>query len=197
MSEMQSRAGQYTYRATETPWWAYALLGAVLVLTGLFMLGNVYFATFITVMLIAIPLLIGGAAEVIHAFAAPGWRGFFLSLTIGIFFLIAGGALLANPVGGAVVITLILSISLIASGIARIALAMNFWRSFGWLLLASGLAAILFGVVILAYWPQASLSVLGLLFGLDLLFLGIWWIAYATNVRSERRARATGYPRAA
>lgn len=183
MARTHTEPQAYVVASSEMPWWASVMIGAALIAAGLFMLGNVYAATIITVMIIAIPLIIAGVAEIVHAFAAPGWRGFMLSLTIGIFFLIAGIVLFANPVGGAVIVTLILALSLMASGITRVVLAMRLWRNFGWLLLLSGIAAILFGAVILANWPQASLKVLGLLFGLDLLFLGIWWLVYGLDVR--------------
>ena len=66
--------------------------------------------------------------------------------------------------------------ALIASGAARVFLAVQHWGRLGWLLLVSGLVGILGGLVILFKWPLSGLWVLGLAVGIDLILHGIWWI---------------------
>jgi uncharacterized membrane protein HdeD (DUF308 family) len=65
---------------------------------------------------------------------------------------------------------------LIASGIARIYVALSEWDRFGWLLLTSGIVGVLAGLVILAKWPLSGLWVFGLVVGVDLLLHGLWWL---------------------
>jgi uncharacterized membrane protein HdeD (DUF308 family) len=76
-----------------------------------------------------------------------------------------------------VLLTLAFAAALIASGAARIYLALREWQTFGWLLLISGIAGVLAGLVILAKWPLSGLWVFGLVVGIDLLLHGLWWVA--------------------
>ena len=64
--------------ASGTSWWGALLLGVLLVLAGLFVLGDVALATVISAILFGIVLLVAGAAEIFQAFSAPHWRGFLL-----------------------------------------------------------------------------------------------------------------------
>jgi uncharacterized membrane protein HdeD (DUF308 family) len=41
----------------------------------------------------------------------------------------------------------------------------------------SGLITLLLGLIILAHWPVASLYILGLFLGIDLIFAGVGWLA--------------------
>lgn len=51
-----------------------------------------------------------------------------------------------------------------------------------WVLL-SGVITVLLGLVILAHWPVASLYVLGLFLGIDLVFAGVGWIGVGLGLR--------------
>jgi uncharacterized membrane protein HdeD (DUF308 family) len=44
-------------------------------------------------------------------------------------------------------------------------------------MLGSAAVTFLLGIVILAYWPVSSISILALLLGIDLVFAGAVWIA--------------------
>ena len=157
-------------------WWGAALLGAVLVAAGIYVLGDVVFATRVSAIIFGIMLLIAGAAEIIHAFSSPHWRGVFLRLLIGAAYAIGGLMLIANPLAASVILTFLLGAALIASGVVRIFQAFQYWHWFGGLLLASGIIGIVAGLVILAKWPISGLWVIGFLVGVDLLIHGFWWL---------------------
>src|SRR5690606_18875065 len=108
-------------------WWGALLLGAVFIITGLFVLGNLALATAISTMVLGIVLLIAGGAEIIHSFAAPHWRGFFLRLLMGLLYIIAGVMLFANPLRASIVLTLAFAIAWIASGIVRLFQSYLYW----------------------------------------------------------------------
>lgn len=173
-------------------WWAHALLGAALAAAGVYVLGNAIAATLVTVTLLGATLVVVGAFEVASSFWAKGWGGFMLNLVIGVLYVIAGAVLVYDPVAATAFLTLLFSISLIVSGFVRIALALRYWRDFGWLLVTSGVIGILAGLVILSGWPVSGLWVFGIVLGVDLLTYGAWWIAYACTHRhdSENLQRA-------
>jgi uncharacterized membrane protein HdeD (DUF308 family) len=174
--------------ATATSWWGALLLGVLLVLAGLFVLGDVALATIISAVLFGIVLLIAGAAEIFQAFSAPHWRGFLFRLLIGGLYAVCGLMLVMDPLGSSVILTLIFGVALVASGVVRLFQAAQYWQWFGGLLLASGLVGILAGLVILSKWPLSGLWVIGLVVGVDLLLHGVWWIVLGWRLRDEQRA---------
>jgi uncharacterized membrane protein HdeD (DUF308 family) len=173
--------------AKGTSWWGAILLGVLLVVAGLFVLGDVALATIISAILFGIVLLIAGAAEIFQAFSAPHWRGFLFRLLVGGLYAVCGLMLVMDPLGSSVILTLIFGVALVASGVMRLFQASQYWQWFGGLLLASGVVGILAGLVILAKWPVSGLWVIGLVVGVDLLIHGVWWIMLGWRLREEQR----------
>ncbi|WP_347341888.1 DUF308 domain-containing protein [Bradyrhizobium ottawaense] len=58
------------------PLWVCALLGVVLIAAGLLALGDLAFATVVSVKLIGLIAIAAGAFEIAHAFWTKGWGGF-------------------------------------------------------------------------------------------------------------------------
>ncbi len=182
-----SPSAESTGNSSPKSWWLYLILGIVLLIGGLIILGGDYvFASAITAIFIGWAILIVGIFQIAHAFSSVGWKGFVLDLLLGLLYIAAGYILLANPLSGAIKLTLILGIIWIVSGIFRIILSFSLWREAGWSLLLSGIVGALAGGLILAEWPQSGLWVLGLLLGIDLLFHGFAWIAYSLSLPSRQ-----------
>jgi len=171
-------------------WWLYLLLGIVLVIGGFVVLGDVTVASVISALVISWALLIVGIFQVVHAFSATGWKGFLLDLLLGALYIAAGYILLANPLAATIKLTLLLGIIWLVSGLLRIVLAGVLWREAGWILLLSGIIGVLAGGIIISEWPQSGLWVLGLCLGVDLLFHGFAWIAYAFSLPSRQVPQA-------
>lgn len=172
---------------TGTSWWGAILLGIVFILAGLYMLGNVVWATLVSAFVIGILLLIAGGAEVFQAFSASQWRGFLLRLLIGALYFIGGAILIYDPLAASLIMTLIFGVALIATGVVRLFQAIMYWNWSGWLLFASGIIGILAGLIILAKWPITGLWVLGFVVGVDLIVHGIWWISLGWELRNARQ----------
>src|SRR5437868_15393353 len=111
-------------------------LGIVYVIAGLVALGSVVFATVATVFVVGIMMLVAGAAEVINAFQIKSWGKFLLWLLLGILYIVAGFVTWDNPLFAAVLLTLMLGASLVASGIMRIILAFNMKAEMPWIWVA-------------------------------------------------------------
>ena len=157
--------------------WVIAL-GVVYIIAGLIALGSVVLATIATVFVVGIMMLIAGVAEVFHAFQIKTWGKFLLWLLLGALYIIAGFLTFENPLLAAALLTLLLGIALIASGIMRIWLAFSMKAGMPWIwVVVSGVITVLLGLIILAHWPVSSLYILGLFLGIDLIFAGAGWLA--------------------
>ena len=167
------------------PFWVCALLGIVLIAAGLFALGDVVFATLISVKLIGVIAIAAGAFEIMHAFWTRGWGGFLWQVLLGALYLALGFLLLSQPEAGALILTYFLGAILFASGAIRCVLSFAHWRQNGWMMLVSGAFATLAGLVILLGFPEISVWALGFLLGVDLIAHGLAWLLYA--LRSVRR----------
>lgn len=170
------------------PTWLRVVLGVVLILVGLFVLGDVTMATLISTKLIAIVAIVAGGFEIAHAFWTKGWRAFIWQIVLGVLYVAFGVVLLNRPVQGALVLTIALGLLLFASGIVRILLSFRHWGDGGWLMFISGTFGVLAGLVILSGWPVTGLWVLGALLGIDLIVHGLAWLAHGWFVPATRTA---------
>jgi uncharacterized membrane protein HdeD (DUF308 family) len=156
--------------------WQSILLGLILMLAGVFVLRNAVAATVVSAIVFGVSLLVSGLFEMVQSFWAPYWSHRFWRLLLGALYAVGGAILVADPLAASVLLTLVFAAALIASGIARIYVAVTERDRFSGLLLMSGIVGVLAGLVILAKWPLAGLWVFGLVVGIDLLVHGLWWL---------------------
>jgi uncharacterized membrane protein HdeD (DUF308 family) len=164
-------------------WWWFALLGIALIAGGTFMLGNLAAASIVSTIFIGAAALVLGAFQIVKAFNTSGWSGALLSGALGALYVLAGVVLWANPLAGAISLTLVLAAMLVASGAVRLWLAYKHWHVMGGLLAFSGVIAILAGLVIFSGWPATGLWVLGLCLAIDVLFQGFAWLMFGFALR--------------
>ena len=159
--------------------WVCVLLRLVMILAGFLVLGDVMLVTVISTMFIGWVSIFTGAFEIVHAFWTRGWGGFLWQVLLGILYVAFGVVLVGQPVASALILTYVLGLALLISGIVRIVLGITHWREAGWIMLLSGVFGVLAGLVILTGFPMTGLWVLGFLLGVDLISHGIGWLAYA------------------
>jgi uncharacterized membrane protein HdeD (DUF308 family) len=159
-------------------------LGVIYVIAGLIALASIVEATVVSVFIVGIMMLIAGVAEVINAFQVKSWGKFVFWLLLGALYIVAGFVTFENPLLAAAILTLILGVALITSGIMRTILAFSVKEGVPWIwILVSGLITLLLGIVILVHWPVSSLYILGLFLGIDLVFAGAGWIGLGLGLR--------------
>lgn len=169
-------------------WGWVAALGVVYFLAGWIALGSVVLATAVTVYIVGLMMIVAGAAEVIGAFRMQSWGRALLWVLVGLLYIVAGVVTVQNPLLAAAMLTLVLGISLVASGVVRLIVALGLRGEKSWIWVAlSALVTIVLGVVILLRWPVSSLYMLGLFMGVDLIMAGFGWIALALDLRRENR----------
>jgi uncharacterized membrane protein HdeD (DUF308 family) len=157
-----------------------------MIAAGIVALGDVVFATMISVKLIGLTAIAAGTFEIGHAFWTRGWGGFLWQIVLGALYVAFGLVLLTQPTSGALILSYLLGAFLLASGVIRCVLSFAYWERNGWMMLISGIFGALAGALILFGFPTISLWALGFLLGVDLISHGLAWLLYA--LQSARRA---------
>lgn len=154
-------------------WGWFVAIGIILVLLGGAALVHVLTATLVSVIFIGSMMLLGAVGLLIQAWRVKNWSGFLIWSVSGLLYGAAGITAIVNPVAGAVMLTLLLGATLIGAGAFRLWVWFQHRSQPGALWVAlSGLLTLAVGILIAIGWPDNSLTILGLLLGIDLLFQG-------------------------
>lgn len=160
------------FHSIKENWGWFLALGIFLIILGTVGVASAVYTTFITIFFLGVLLAAGGIAKLIYSFWAKKWSGFFLSLLVGILYLVAGGILLYKPVQSAAALTLLMGWMFIVSGLFKIiASLVHRFEQWGWVLF-SGIISLVLGILVLAEWPEASVWIIGLFVGIDLIIYG-------------------------
>lgn len=167
-------------------WGWFVALGALLVIVGAIALGNLFVATVASVFFVGSLMLVAGIFEIIHAFGVKDWGGFFWWLGSGLLYAVAGLIAFYNPLLASAVLTFLLAVSLVASGLLRGWLGYKHWKrpGSGWIVTA-GVVTALAGLIIAVGWPVNSLWVLGMFLAIDLIFQGWTFVAFGLALRNK------------
>ena len=172
---------------TSKNWGWFLVLGILLVVLGSAAIAFPLIPAVAIEILFGWLLIIGGVAQVVHAFQLRQWKGFLLTLLAGLLYLVVGILMLVYPLRGVVTLTLLLAIFFIIEGIFKIVIssqlkAMSNW---GWIL-CNGVIALILGGLIWAQWPSSAFWVIGLLFGINLIFGGWAMIMLSVAARGAK-----------
>ncbi|MFL5755125.1 MAG: HdeD family acid-resistance protein [Chloroflexota bacterium] len=165
-------------------WKWFVALGVVIAVLGLIALFNAVDATLVTTIFVGFMLLFAGGAQIAGAFMGPQSAGRrILHGFLGVLYIVVGLDLVANPLAGAITLTLVVAIFLVIDGISRL------WTAFSrrpaeWVLLAViGVVDILLGAWLWTGIPFTGVAI-GFFVGFQLLFAGLTWIAMGWMARS-------------
>jgi uncharacterized membrane protein HdeD (DUF308 family) len=128
---------------------------------------------------------VGGAVQALHAFRfwRSHWGSFVPALLAGVLYLVCGMLLVAGPATRGEGITLLMATVLIASGALRLLWSLGRATPGRGLSLLHGTVTLLLGLVLWALWPAASLWVVGVFVGADLLAAGTMLVLLACFAR--------------
>lgn len=129
--------------------------------------------------------ILGGIAQIVYAFVSRRAGSFIWKLLLGVFYLIGGIFVLISPDITALTLSLILGISILVQSVTQVinAFQMRPEQGWGWVLL-SGITGIILGIIIWFQGPASAVSLLGVWFGLNLLFDGIGVLMLSSMIRS-------------
>ena len=165
-------------------WTWMAVLAAICIVGGFMALLNPFGATIFPVTIAGWVFLVQGIIQVFHASRIRDWTGFLWSLGIGVLSLLVGIVLVADPLAGAIPLTLLVAVLFLATGVAKTMFAFALRPLDGWVwVLASGLVSVVLGVMILAGLPATATTILGLLLGIELVSNGVLFLFVALGLR--------------
>ncbi|MGM0384474.1 MAG: HdeD family acid-resistance protein [Actinomycetota bacterium] len=168
MTKTDTAPGGLTVR--RTPW--DIVLGILIIIGGLVLLGNVVFATAISVLFLGWTALLSGIVLVVGALFRLKSGGFWSAALGGAILVVLGLFMLRNPLIGALSLTLMAGAMFLASGITRVIIA--FQNTQGrWLLVFAGAISIALGLWVLFNIGTATLTLLGTLVGIQTLLEGL------------------------
>lgn len=158
-------------------YWKWFLgIGILLILLGAVAIGYAKWATEVTVVLLGLLLLGAGILQMLSTTYASKWSGFPLALLLGLFYVIAGALCIFKPLQTASALSLLIAALLLIGGIFRLVSALRLrFDNWGWVVV-NGLVSVFLGLLILAEWPASGIWVIGLFIGIDLIFIGCYWV---------------------
>lgn len=171
-------------QAIKARWKWFVGFGVVLAILGAIALWNVVDATLVTTIYVGFLLLFAGVMQLIGAFAMPGaLGGRVLAALLGVLYALVGFNLVADPLSGAITLTIVIAIVLVADGLIRLWTALSERPRHALLIGAVGVINVLLGIWLWTGIPYTGIAI-GLFVGLQLLLAGITWIATGWMARS-------------
>lgn len=169
-------------------WWCFLAMGIALAVLGTICIASPFVATMTSVVAFGVLLLAGGVTQIISSFWSGRWSGMLLHLLVGVLYVVVGMMVIDAPVENMLLLTKLIAIFLIVTGIFDIigALAHRF-HGWGWVLLNGGITLVL-GILINRQWPASSLWVIGLYVGIEMIFNGWGWIMLAVGLKASKNA---------
>jgi uncharacterized membrane protein HdeD (DUF308 family) len=170
-------------------WISFLILGVLLVLLGALAITGATFTTLTSMFFFGSLLAIGGVLQAIYAFWRPKGQSFIQNLLLGIFYAIVGVLMFTHPAVSALAITLLLAAFYTVNGIFKICISLTTAVvQRGWLLF-SGVVSLALGLLIWSEWPVSGLWIIGLFIGIDLIFIGWFWIMLSLAASKDLPAK--------
>ena len=157
-------------RASAARW-----VGIALIVAGVLSMAAPLVTGFSVMLVIGALMLVAGVSTALLAFGIGAFgRGLWL-LLLAVLMVVAGWLIVSRPLEALASVTLLLAFYFFLSGFMEIAAALGAagMPGRGWMLV-SGLVAVLLGVSLWRHFPASAAVAVGVLFGLRLLFHGIW-----------------------
>jgi uncharacterized membrane protein HdeD (DUF308 family) len=165
-------------------WWLPMLLGALMVGLGVWMLANLVESVLVLALMIGGSLVIGGLLD---AFSLGRRRARWAAWLEGLLLVLVGIVVLTWPDITLWVLTVTGGFALLFGGVVQMLIAIAHRHDPWWTLeLGLGALGIVLGAMVLA-WPEATVVVLAVLFGIRTALLGLVAIAAGWQLRRQAR----------
>lgn len=161
--------------AIQAHWKLFLIQGIVMMLLGLIAVALPNIATLAIAIFIGWLFLIGGVVRALSVWRARAAPGFGWSLATALLAIVLGLILVLRPLEGVLTLTMVLIALFIIEGVAAIVIALEFRRhirQWGWTLF-NGIVDLVLAWLIFQGWPSTAAWAIGLLVGINMLFLGL------------------------
>jgi len=179
--------------AVRDTWTSTLAMGIMMIVLGAIAIALPFAATVTIKIFIGIMLLAGSVAQLISVFS-KGCSNRIVTFISALLFGLVGVLMLTNPWESLMAMTIVLSAFFIIEGIMKIIAAFRLrpGNSWGWMLF-NGLITLALGGIIWAGLPYNAVWVVGLIFGINLLFTGLSAVMIALTIRDMQKTHeATG-----
>ena len=156
-------------------WKLFLAQGIVMAILGLIAIALPNIATLAIAILVGWLFLIGGAFRALSVWRSREAPGFGWSLLTALLAIVLGLVLLLNPPEAVLTLTIVLIVLFVVEGVAAIMIALEFRRhirQWGWMLF-SGIVDLVLAYLIFQGWPSTAEWAIGLLVGINMVFLGV------------------------
>jgi uncharacterized membrane protein HdeD (DUF308 family) len=161
------------------------IMGVITIIFGLLAIAMPWVTGQSILLLIGILVMAGGVTRMIWAFKAGSLGRGILVFLIGVLTLLAGIAIIANPVMSSAVLTIVLAIYFFVDGFSELMAAFSLsegQEGKGWLIF-DGIVTLILGIMIYSGFPLAGTVAIGVFLGIKLLFIGITMLTLGTAVK--------------
>lgn len=158
------------------------LMGWLSIIFGILAIAMPWVAGQSILMMVGILVMAAGIMRMIWAFQAGSLGKGVLVFVIGVLTLLAGIAVIANPLMSSAVLTIMLAIYFVADGLSELMAAFSVSEGKGWLLF-DAVVTIILGIMIFTGFPLAGTTAIGVFLGIKLLFVGITMLTVRSAVR--------------
>ncbi len=172
--------------AIHAHWKLFLAEGIVMVVLGLLAIAVPEIASLAITIFIGWLFFVGGIFRTASVLQHRRMPGFAWSLLTAVLAIALGLVLILRPVSGVLTLTIWLIAFFVIEGIAAILLALEHRRhlpSWGWVLF-SGLVDLLLAYLIWDGWPSSAAWAIGLLVGINMVFVGLSLIMTALAART-------------
>ncbi|WP_172297079.1 HdeD family acid-resistance protein [Pseudoruegeria sp. HB172150] len=158
----------------------FIFLGIVMIIAGMVAIIYPFMATIAAKILFGWIMMVSGALTLWHAFQTRTWGSTIWNLLIGILTLGVGVYLAFFPLTGILVITLVLGVTFLIEGIMEVIMGFQNRDNKGWgWVVASGVATLILGGLLLYGFPGTAVWALGILVGIHFITSGSSMLALA------------------
>jgi uncharacterized membrane protein HdeD (DUF308 family) len=123
-------------------------------------------------LLVGALVIAAGIMRMIWAFKAGSLGKGILVFLIGVLTLLAGFAVVANPLMSSAILTIMLSIYFFVDGLSEFFAAFSLQEGKGWLLF-DAVVTVLLGIMLFTGFPLAGTVAIGVFLGIKLIFVGV------------------------
>ena len=183
-SDLVGKVADLDRKVVRDRWGWFMALGILMIVLGMIAIGGPFASGIAVSLLVGWLLVISGVAHGIHAFQSSGWRGGLVQVLCGLLYLGVGVMMVSNPVSGLLALTVTVLVYFVFSGIFKIILAIRVEHlpQRGWVTV-SGILSLVLAIYIGSQFPNSALWVIGMLFGIEMIFSGWAFVMIAQAAR--------------
>ncbi|ELY62066.1 HdeD family acid-resistance protein [Natronolimnohabitans innermongolicus] len=193
MSTQSTPEDVYGASVLETNWQLIAIAGAIVALLGVLAIAFPLATGLSVTVALGVLLVVGGIVHGVTAVSTRGWGGTIWQLALAAVAVIAGVALLSNPVVGLASLTLLAIGYLLADGVMELAASTRMeGRGERAAVAVSGVLSLVIAGLLWAGFPADATWAIGLLVGVSLLVTGVSMLTVSMSGRKTKRSLEAG-----